>query len=76
MHQLAPLELAGFLAATRPDWERLAIEQAIERARGWEWPYEHFVGCFVRVAWDDESAPGEVDHMRPKHLRRAWAVAA
>ncbi len=75
-HQLAPLELAGFLAATRPDWEPLEIQQTIDRARSAEWPYEHFVGCMIRIAWDDDSKPGEVDHMKPSNLQRTWAVAS
>lgn len=74
--QLAPLELAAFLAATRPDWDRMHIQQAIDRARQAGWPYEHFVGAFVRTAWDDQAAPGEVDHHKPKNLRREWAVAS
>ncbi|GGK61882.1 hypothetical protein Sme01_03750 [Sphaerisporangium melleum] len=75
-HHLAPLELAEFLAATRPDWERMHIQQAIERARQAAWPYEHFVGAFWRTACDDDATPAEVDHLQPKNLRREWAVAS
>lgn len=75
-HRLAPLELVEFLLATREDWDRLAVQQAVDRARGDEWPYENFVGAFVRIAFDDDSTPDEVDHMRPKALRRPWAVAS
>lgn len=72
-HRVAPLELAAFLAATRPDWDPLEIQQAIDRARIVDWPYEHFVGAVLRTAWDDDATPQDVTHMRPRgRIRRPW----
>lgn len=77
-YQPAPLELRDFVAATRPDWEPLAIQQAIDRARGHGWAYEHFVGALWRTACDPDAAPRDVDHMRPKTQARpeSWTATA
>jgi hypothetical protein len=65
-HMPAPLALAAFIAETRPDWDRLQIQQTIDRARTVGWAYEHFVGALIRTAFDKDATPAEVDHMRPK----------